>query len=161
MRKTLFISLVFLSLVACQSTKVPSLYGKVEAIEKTEVINKDTGQITTLANSYDELAEKSIADKGADSLLTVQRIVTVGQPFENYSIASDNRIAVSLFNKSQKVKNQVAGSDIWVYSKGKTRVTKTNYFNLGPSFSANGGKIYFTSKRGKKVWSSYDQDEYK
>lgn len=161
MIKILFLGLAFLSLASsCQSTKIPSLYGKVEAIKKTEIVNKDTGQITTQANFNDELAEKSIIDKGADSLLTAQRVVTVGQPFENYSITSDNRIAVSLFNRIKKSKNQVQGSDIWVYSKGKTRVTKTNYFNLAPSFSTNGQKIYFTSKRGKKVWGSYDQDEY-
>jgi Tol biopolymer transport system component len=154
--KILTAGIVYLALIGCAATPdTPDIYGKVTVIKKVEVTDDQTGQIFTELQVMEELAEKSVADKGAESLLTAQRLITVGQPFQSYSVSENGRVVLSLFNQEGK-----GGLDIWAYSSGKQRITKTSHFNYSPSFSNSAEKIYYASKRGKKRWTSYDQEDY-
>ena len=127
--------------------------GKVKAVVEREVEKK--GAISLEVKQIEELAERSTADKGAEALLTPQRVATIGDFFEHYDVGPDNAIVASVYNKDGK-----SGSDIWIFKTGKTRLTKTNYFHYTPSFSSDGNAVYFVSDRGKKPTSEYDQTSY-
>jgi Tol biopolymer transport system component len=155
--KTLCISALPVVLAACGS--LPSAegpqFGDVTKVEIEEVKDEETGKTTVVAEERTERAEVSVADIGTESLMTVQRYITVGQPFENFAIADDGRITVSQFNREGQ-----DGLDIWIYGPGKMRVTKTSHYNASPSFSRDGSKIYFSSRRGRVQWGDFDQPDY-
>lgn len=147
-----------LMLTACGSTQQKAevqKFGEVVAVAVTEVTDEVSGQTSVEVATTTETAEISVADIGSDALMSVQRWITVGQDFENYSVGKDGRVAVSLYNNEGS-----EGIDVWVYTPGKMRVTRTNHFNFAPSFSADGSKLYFTSKRGRAFWGEYDQSHY-
>lgn len=130
--------------------------GTVKVIVEKEVVDKKTGSILLQVERLEELAERSIMDKGAEALLTPQRYATMGESyFSSYSVSSNNKIVASIYNRNGK-----DGSDIWIFSGGKIRLTKTNYFNNDPSFSADTKNVYFVSSRGKSRFQKYDQNSY-
>lgn len=135
--------------------KPPELTGKIVVIEQKEVASKETGEVSIVIQRLDEVAERSVVDKGADTLLSVQKVVSPGSSFSSYDVGKDDRIVASVFN--QEGRN---GSDIWVFSGGKTRISNSNYFNDFPSFSADSEKIYFSSTRNKATGGMYDQNCY-
>ena len=146
--------LVF-SLVSCatkpkQDKPLPKT-GVITVVKAVEV-EDEAGGISVEAQLREELAERSTIDKGAESLVTAQKIVSVG-PFSHYDIGQNDQIVASVFNQQGKL-----GSDIWVYSGGRTRVTNTTYFNDTPSFSKDDNFIYFATTRGRK--SRNDQNSY-
>ena len=143
------------SLVGCAppSTELSAM-GPVTVIQQIEVQDKQ-GNISIIAERLNELAERSTADKGAESLLAAQRVATIDNFFSHYDVGVNDEIVASVFNQEN-----IQGSDIWVYSSGRTRITNTTYFNNGPSFSSDGRFIYFVSTRGKNISSLYDQNSY-
>ena len=104
-----------------------------------------------------EYAEKSIADKGADSLMTAQRVIPMPTYFESYFIGYDNQIVASIYNFK---KNTVLSSDVWLLGNGKVRITNSDYYNSNPSLSKDGKQIYFASDRGRVVRDAYAQNSY-
>ncbi|NLS14706.1 hypothetical protein HGP28_17750 [Vibrio sp. SM6] len=147
-----------LAMAGCQATsgKDKPATGKITAVERTEKVNKETGEITVSTSSYEEEAERSVADKGAESLLTAQKYAPVGAPFSYFSVGDEDKIVTSIYNQNGK-----SGSDIWIFSRGKSRLTKTNYHNNTPRFSTDGKYVYFASARiSKSSFGSYDQNSY-
>lgn len=96
-----------------------------------------------------EIADKSIADKGTDSLMTAQRAYTVKNYFDSYNIGSDGRVVASVYNYDKN--KRLVSSDIWMFGRGKTRVTNSNYFNETPSLSNDSKNIYFSSTKGHEI----------
>ena len=150
------VSVIAISGCSSKQVKEGPATGTVNVIIEKEVSNEKTGEISIQAQRIDEIAERSIADKGAESLLTPQRFANVGASyFSSYAVGPSNEILVSIYNKDGQ-----SGSDLWVYKNGKVRLTKTNYFNQHPSFSADGKSVYFAASRGKKSADAYDQNSY-
>lgn len=144
-------------LAACGTTSTgPELpaTAPVTVIEQEERVDEE-GRISITVERMEELAERSTADKGAESLVTAQRVAQVGSPFSFFDVGADDRIAVAAFNQEG-----TQGSDIWVYAVGRTRITNTNYFNDAPSFSRDGRFLYSVSTRGKFRFDQYDQSAY-
>jgi len=154
---TLFIGIQMLTGCAYKEPvkDLPATGNVTVLIEKARVDEKE-GLITIEVESYEELAERSIADKGAESLLTPQRYANIGTYFMSYQVGPENQIIASVFN------NQEGRwfSDLWIFDKGKIRLTKTNYLNNDPSFSIDGESVYFVSSRAKKSFKKYDQASY-
>lgn len=148
------VGLSALSLASCASKKVRDT-GKVAVVVEKEVVNKKTGEVSVVAERLDEIAARSIADKGAESLGTPQKVVNFGGFFSAYDIGKDDAIVASVFNQEGR-----GGADLWVYAGGKRRLTKTNYVNASPSFSSDGKFVYFASRKGKRASGAYDQDAY-
>lgn len=139
-----------------QSKKDLPATGKVSVVIEKEISDKKTGAIIIQAERLDEIAERSVSDKGAESLLTPQRFANIGSSyFSSYSVGDLNEIIVSIYNQDGK-----SGSDLWIFKNGKMRLTKTNYFNQDPSYSTDGKNVYFSASRGKKSLSKYDQNSY-
>jgi len=148
-----------ISLAGCaapsQETPTTALTGNITVIEQKEVASKETGQLSIVIEHFEEIAERSIVDKGADTLLTVQKVVSPGSAFSSYDVGKDDRIVASVFN--QEGRN---GSDIWVFGGGKTRISNSNDFNDFPSFSTDSKHIYFSSTRNRATGGLYDQNCY-
>ena len=142
----------------CESTTVApddTPTGNVTVVVQKEVTSAESGQISIVAERLEEIAERSTSDKGASSLMTAQKVVNAGSPFSSFHVGKDDQIVASLYNQEGK-----SGSDIWVFGSGKTRITKTNYFNNTPTFSADGKHIYFSSTRSMKTYGKFDQASY-
>lgn len=138
--------------------------GKVRVVEEVEVINEETGEIRIITKKYEELAERSTVDRGAESLLTPQRFVTIGDPFVgSYSVGPSNEILMTVYNHVSDRDLDAGksnGADLWIFKDGKVRLTKTNYLNAFPSYSSQGKYVYFVSSRGKRVIAQFTQHEY-
>lgn len=129
--------------------------GTVTSVTQSIVAEDDSEELTILAQRQEEIAERSVADRGANTLIQAQRVATVGVPFSSYHVGGGDRIVASLYNQEGD-----QGSDIWVLGQGRTRITQTSYFNDGPSFSNDGRFLYFSSRRGTRANSRFDQSSY-
>lgn len=130
--------------------------GKVSVVIEKEISDEKTGAIIVQAERLDEIADRSISDKGAEALLTPQRIANIGSSyFSSYSVGPSDEIIVSIYNQDGKF-----GSDLWIFKNGKIRLTNTNYFNQYPSFSSDGKIVYFAASSGKINQTKYDQNSY-
>jgi Tol biopolymer transport system component len=149
-------------LTSCASSPQPTPEaptGLVTAINQQFIVDEETGKLSVVAERIEEIAARSVIDTGALSLVSTQRVVDVGRPFSSYQVSLvDNKIVATVFN--QEGKN---GSDIWTFGigeSGRTRITKTNYFNNSPAFSSDGRYIYFSSTRSLATRDRYDQASY-
>lgn len=141
----------------CQTTKDTSGIetGEIIYLEKQSTKDEKTGEIVTTLIRKLEIAERSVADKGAESLLTAQKVASPGGVFSSFEIGPEDKIAITIYNQEG-----TNGSDIWIYSQGRSRLTKTTHFNFWPNFSKDGKYIYFASSRGKSAYGPYDQNSY-
>jgi Tol biopolymer transport system component len=147
---------LFSGCVTTKTKKDLPATGKVSVVIEKEISDEKTGAILIQAERLDEIAERSVTDKGAEALLTPQRFANIGSSyFSSYSVGTSNEIIVSIYNQEGK-----SGSDLWIFKNGKMRLTKTNYFNQHPSFSTDGKSVYFAASRGKRNLSKYDQNSY-
>lgn len=127
--------------------------GSITIIERKEVVNAQTGQVSIVLQRIEEVAERSIVDKGADTLLAVQKVVSPGTEFTSYDVGKDDRIVAAVYNQMGE-----NGSDIWVFSGGKTRISNSDYFNDFPTFSTDSKHIYYSSTRNKQDGGLYAQN---
>lgn len=152
----LFLSMSLIGGCALFQNKNLPATGKVSVVMEKGESNQKTGEVTIQSERLDEIAERSIADKGGESLLTPQRYATIGAAFfSSYSVGPNNELIVSIINQDGK-----NGSDLWIIKNGKMRLTKSNYFNQYPSFSTDSKYVYFVSNRGKKISNIFDQNCY-
>lgn len=156
---TIIIGLCIILFFGCPITPTKNplpATGTVSVVLEKEISDEKTGAILIQAERLDEIAERSVTDKGAEALLTPQRFANIGSSyFGSYSVGKENEIIVSIYNQEGKV-----GSDLWIFKHGKMRLTKTNYFNQYPCFSADGMNAYFVASRGKQNQSQDDQNSY-
>lgn len=124
----------------------------VKAVKK-EVVNH---QIVTVV--ADEKADKSVIDSGGSSRLPAQKYIAIGNFFGGYNLLKSGGVILSKYNITSD--NHVISSDIWLYGRGKTRLTNTSYFNSYPAMSRDEKYVYFVSNRGKRAVSNYDQTSY-
>ncbi len=142
----------------CVSTKksTPSTTGKVAVVVQKSITDEKTGVFSIETKRLEEVAARSVNDKGSEALLTPQKYKLIGDSFlGSYSIGADDEILASIYNQNGR-----SGSDLWILKSGKMRLTKTNYFNLFPSFTSDSKNVYYVSNRGKRVTSAYDQNSY-
>jgi len=154
--KILILALLISSCVTVPEVQVPvpDRFGSVKVIKKEEVVDEKTGIISLRVTESLEKAEKSIVDKGAESLLTPQRYANVGSFFGYYSVGLNSEILMSIYNQNSNI------SDLWIFKSGKIRLTKSSYNNNFPSFSSSGNYVYFTSSRGKNIAGKSEQNSY-
>ncbi len=143
----------------CNATtqKPTDSFGKVDNLTELVVADEKTGELQRILKVGQEWAERSTSDKGSDTILSLQKVASVGNYFDYYSVGNEDQFVVSLLNSNDDASK---GSDIWIFGRGKTRVTNTNHVNRDPSFSQDGKFVYFVSERGKTQFSPEDQSSY-
>ncbi len=146
MKKYLTILLLTLISVGCVTIEEETApTGKIEIVTLKEEIDSKTGASVLKEVVTEEIAERSVADKGASALLAPQKYATPGRWFYSYDIGGQSDILVaSIPNKNEGTK----GADLWKMSGGMTRLTNSTYYHFSPSVSKWGNKVYFVSKRG-------------
>jgi len=146
---------VFLLSACASPPKEPERFGVVETVKVEEKVDAKTGQVEIVKTIVEEKAERSVVDKGSDSLMAPQRVANFAQFFSYYDIGSDYSILASVYNQDSE-----NGSDLWIYRTGKMRLTNTNYDHSSPSYSADNRYVYFVSYKGKKSLGQSNQDSY-
>lgn len=148
--------LAVLVLAACQHTAerkedLPPT-GKVKYTVLKLVKDQKTGEFITVREEYEEVAERSTADRGGEAALLPQRVTNLEYEVESFSVGNNDRLVSSLFQFNKSI-NQWS-SDVWLIDHGNSRLTKSDYFNHDPSVSADGKDIYFTTTRSQKFSES-------
>ncbi len=124
--------------------------GSVTVVE-TKIITDKAGNTSFVVQKTKEKAEKSVIDKDSESLLSVQKVAQIGQPYLfHFDVGAKNEIIASIANQDGK-----EGSDLWLFDNNrKIRLTKTKYFHNQPSLSSDGKLVYFASNKGHKTSNS-------
>lgn len=152
-----YFSLSVLGIVAilfggCTSFQPKPEETTVKSVKKEVVNNK---LITVV---IDEKADKSVIDSGGSSRLPAQRYISVGNFFGDYNLLKSGAVLLSKYNIDKN--SNVRSSDIWLYGKGKSRLTNASCYNSYPAMSLDEQYVYFVSNRGKGATSNYDQTSY-